>query len=132
MKNSVRVTTHPETGKVVTVSKNNAEYGTIRVEESGIRFANGFANAFRRSAFIRGKVKDLAGLTAGQELPGTIVAKETREPQYEGQSPKINPSTDKAHLVDGAQVYLTYEYSEEIGVQDQLIKASAQGKAVLA
>lgn len=131
MKNSVRVTTHPETGKVVTISENNKEYGTIRVEETGMRISNGFANAYRRSAFIRGKVKDLAGFTAGQELPGTIVAKESRAPWYEGQSPKINPSTKQVHLVDGAKVYLTYDFVEDASATDTLIKAGAQ-KAVLA
>lgn len=132
MKNSVRVTTHPETGQVVTVSKNNKEYGTIRLEESGIRFSGGFANAYRRSAFIRGKVKDLASLTAGQEFSGTIIVQESRTPFYEGQSPKINPSTEKPHLVDGAPVFMNYEYSESDQAVDTLIKASAQGKAVLA
>lgn len=131
MKNSVRVTTHPETGAVVTPSKNNPEYGTVRFEETGLRIANGFANAFRRSAFIRGKIKDLSGLSAGMELSGTIIAKESRTPWFEGQSPKINPSTKEAHLVDGAPVYLQYEYSEDASAQDQLIKASAK-KTVLA
>jgi hypothetical protein len=131
MKNSVKIATHPVTGEVVTPSKNNPEYGTLRVEESGLRISNGFANAQRRSAFIRGKIKDLSSLTAGMELPGKIVAKETREPQFEGQSPKINPSTSEVILVDGAQVFLSYEYTEDSEAKDQLIKAGAE-KAVLA
>jgi len=130
MKNSVRVTKHPETGAVVTPSKNKPEYGTIRVEETGLRFNGGFANATRRSAFIRGKVADLSSLAAGQELPGKILAKESFEPWFKGQSPKINPSTSQAHLVDGRKVYLQYEYTEDMSMQDSLIKAS--GKPVLA
>jgi hypothetical protein len=126
----VRVTAHPKTGAVVTPSKNNAEYGTIRVEESGLRISNGFANMKRRPAFIRGKVSDLSGLKAGDELPGKIIAKESFEPWYEGQTPKMNPTTEKAHLVDGQKVFLQYEYTEDLTAQDSLIKASA--KPVLA
>ena len=132
MKNSVKVAVHPETGAVITPSKNKPEFGTIRVEETGMRFSGGFANDVKRSAFIRGKITTLEKLKAGQELPGTIVAKETREPQYEGQSPKINPSTEEVHLVDGAKVYLSYEYTETPGDVDQLIKASGVAKKVLA
>lgn len=124
MKNSVKVAVHPETKLVVTPSKNKPEYGTMRVEETGMRFTNGFVNSTKRSAFIRGKIKDLASFYAGQELPGQIVARETRQPQYEGHSPKINPTTSELVLVNGANVYLSFEYTEDLSAKDQLIQNS--------
>jgi len=131
MKNSVKVAVHPETKAVITPSKNNKEYGTIRLEESGLRFSNGFVNSTRRSAFIRGKLTALAGFVAGMELPGTIIAKESLKPWYEGQSPKINPSTKAPVLFEGQPVYLQYEYSEDANAQDQLIKAASTAKVTV-
>jgi hypothetical protein len=131
MKNSVKVAVHPETKAVITPSKNNPEYGTIRLEETGLRFSKGFVNGMKRSAFIRGKIKDLASFAEGMELPGTIVAKESLTPWYKDQSPKINPSTKDVILSNGQPVYLQYEYSEDANAQDQLINASATAKLVL-
>ena len=122
MKNSVKVAVHPETKAVVTASKNKPEFGTIRLEETGMRFTGGFVNSTKRSAFIRGKVKDLASFYAGQELPGQIIAKETRQPQYEGHTPKINQTTSEVISVNGSPVYLSYEYTEDLTAKDQLIQ----------
>ena len=121
--NKVTVTTHPVTGEVITASKNKPEFGTIRVEESGLKITNGFANMKKRSAFIRGKIVDLKGLRAGQQLDGKIVAKESFEPWFKDQTPKINPTTSEVISVGGKAVYLTYEYTENAADADQLIKA---------
>lgn len=122
MKNSVKVATHPETGAVVTEAKNNKDFETIRVEQSGIRFSGGFANAENRSAFITAKKGTFSSLTAGQQLEGKIVAIETLVPQYEGHLPKINPQTKAEILVNGKKVYLKYEYTEDMTRQDVLVR----------
>lgn len=124
MKNSVKVATHPETGSVVTETKNNKDYETIRVEQNGIQFNGGFANAQKRSAFITAKKGTFSCFSAGQDLPGQIIAKETRQPQYEGHSPKINPKTKDEVLVAGAKVYLKFEYTEDSRAVDILIRAA--------
>lgn len=82
MKSSVKVTAD-KAGNVISVSKNNPEWGHIRVEQTRMVVdEKGFARATRVSALIPGKVAELAafGFTAGQELPGTIFFQESTEP----------------------------------------------------
>ena len=70
------VVTADKTGNIIGVSENNPEYGYVRVEQSG-SFINdqGWLRVSRRSALIKGLVKDLVetGFTEGQELEGKIV-----------------------------------------------------------
>jgi hypothetical protein len=82
MKSKVKVTAD-KAGNVISVSKNNPEWGHIRVEQTRMVVNDkGFATATRVSALIPGKVEELAafGFTAGQELGGTIFIKEQTNP----------------------------------------------------
>jgi hypothetical protein len=125
MKNSVTVATHPVTGNVVTEAKNNKDFETIRVEQTGIRFSAGFANIENRSAVITAKKGTFSSFQAGMELPGQIVAKETFHPQYEGHTAKINPTSKEDVLVNGKKVYLKYEYTEDMIIKDVLLRSIA-------
>tara|TARA_R100001463_G_scaffold82633_1_gene137261 strand:+ start:3098 stop:3712 length:615 start_codon:yes stop_codon:yes gene_type:complete len=66
-------------GNVIRVSKNNPEYGVIRLEQPRVVFnTQGWVNNKKVSALIHGKVEDLQSLAfnADTELPGKIVVRE--------------------------------------------------------
>ena len=124
----VRVASHPTTGAVITVSTNNPEYGTIRLDEETIQFQNNFMNKSRRSVFIRGKVADLEslGYKANQALAGKIIKRESFEPFYEGQEPKMNPTTQEVVLKDNKPVYLEFIYTLDAKAQDVWVESSEE------
>ena len=124
----VRVASHPTTGAVITVSTNNPEYGTIRLDEETIQFQNNFMNKSRRSVFIRGKVADLEslGYKAKQALAGKIIKRESFEPFYEGQEPKMNPTTQEVVLKDNKPVYLEFIYTLDAKAQDVWVESSEE------
>lgn len=70
-------------GNVVVQSKNNPEYGHIRVEQTRMMIDDtGFARVNKISALVPGTVKDLVlfGWKEGQEVSGHIVVKESFTP----------------------------------------------------
>ena len=119
----------------VKVSAKNPEYSSILLKASVIRMSKTKTGGFimdesSRAAYLQLKssVANALNLTEGVDINSlglnlTIARKETREPQYEGHQPKINPSTSEVILVDGAPVYLT-DYVAPAGTQDQLITSS--------
>ena len=127
MKTQVKVVAHPETGAVITINANKPEFGNIRVDQTIVSMENGFLNKSNRTAFIAGKIEDLKALDlkAGSTLDGKIIRKESFEPMYEGQSAKINPSTDEEVLVDGKNVYFKDSFTADLSTQDSLVKAGA-------
>lgn len=141
---SVKVVKHPETGNVITVSTKNPKYGTIRLDESHTSFEGGFVNTQKRTAFLRGEVVALEalGLKDEQKLPGKIIKRESYQPFYEGQSPKIYPNgSEKAGqpvLTNGRETYLEYVYTannnanpdEWIG--EDIVVASEEASSALA
>jgi hypothetical protein len=119
MSNFVKIVANPETGLVITPSK-NPEWGVIRVDSEQKSFANGIFSTGRRVAFIRGKIEDLegAGFKAGQVLPGKIVKHESFVPHYEGQVAKTNPQTGTVVLTNGLPTYLKFDFVEDINACD--------------
>lgn len=111
---TVKVVKHPTTGNIVTVGS-NPEYGTIRVDSETVSFSNGYMNKSRRTAFIRGRVSDLKSMNFedGQRMIGIIQRQESFSPFYDGQTPKINPSTSEVILKDGKEVYFQDVYLED-------------------
>lgn len=111
------VMAHPSTGAIITPRKNNPEYGVIRVDQETVSMENGFLNKSNRTAWIGGKVSDLESLNLkeGSALPGKIVRRESHTPFYEGQSPKINPSTNEVIEKNGQPVYFQDTYTEDLG-----------------
>lgn len=122
----VKVVAHPETGNVITPSSNNPEYGTFRVDSENRSLENGFVNISKRSAFIRGRISDLEqlGLTAGKVLPGRIQKRESFDPFYDDQDPKINPTTGEVVLTDGKQTYLEFVYTSDAKAPDVWVNSS--------
>lgn len=111
----VTVAKHPETGNIITPGK-NPEWGSIRVDAETVSMENGILNKSKRSAFIRGKIADLTDMNfkEGQKLTGIIQKQEQYNPFYEGQAPKINPTTGEVVLKDGRETYLQYVYTSDV------------------
>lgn len=129
MKNSVKkpvVVKHPETGLVITSSVNKPEFGTIRIDQEANVFNNGFFTVQKRTAFVRGRITDLEslGLKDGSTLDGKIIRKESFEPFYENQEPKINPQTNEVILTDSRPTYLEFEYTEDKNASDHWVAES--------
>jgi hypothetical protein len=130
------VKSHPETGAVITegTSEKGNKYGKFRVEQVSFDSSQkGILNLKKRSAFITvfgDDIDTLKGiLSDGMEYPvaGKIVRNETREPQYEGHAAKINPEKPgELFLVNGAQVYMTDEWSTDLSAQDTLILSNVE------
>lgn len=129
MRNSVKksvVVKHPETGLVITPSVNKPEFGTIRIDQEASVFTNGFFAVQKRTAFVRGRITDLEslGLKDGSTLDGKIIRKESFEPFYENQEPKINPQTNEVILTDGRPTYLEFVYTEDKDASDHWVAES--------
>lgn len=115
------------TGNVINVSKNNPDYGYVRVESLSTQInAEGWLRAVKRSALIKGLVKDLvsAGFTAGQALPGKIVIKESLQP-FNSNDPerdlKIAGDTGIVCRMDDQPIYRQSFYTSDVSAQDELI-----------
>jgi len=69
-------------GNVIRVSKNNSEYGHVRLTQESVAFtANGWVKKSQRSTLIHGTVEDLTDIGIAQQtsLPGQIVIKESTD-----------------------------------------------------
>jgi hypothetical protein len=121
------VVTADKTGNIIGVSENNPEYGYVRVEQSG-SFINdqGWLRVSRRSALIKGLVKDLVetGFTEGQELNGKIVVVESLTP-FNPENPdrdlKIAGETGVVCRIDDQPIYRQTFYTTNVNNEDQLI-----------
>lgn len=141
---SVKVAKHPETGAIITVSAKKPEYGTFRVDSTHVSLEGGFTNVQNRTAFIRGKVSDLEllNLKEGQILPGQIVKRESFQPFYDRQTPKIYPTgherAGQPVLKNGREVYMEYVYtsdtnaSSDVWVGDSPAELSEEAKNAIA
>lgn len=132
---TVKVTTcKKDSQAIIGQSTNNPDYGYIRVEANdGLSFGNGgWLNSNTRTALIKGKVADLKAfivknnVSLGYELAGKIVIKEQTEAFYEGQQPKIVPSTGEVLYVtiNGVKnpIYRQTEFTMDMTQQDTLVK----------
>jgi hypothetical protein len=106
------------------------------------RTLNGtFVNAGRRVAFISGTVDELNNiikqnkLKDGSEVPGKIMIRESLNPLYHGQNPKMNPSTKEevGFTVNGKfyPVYMQQLYTPNETTEDVLIRSVEQVEAIL-
>lgn len=105
----VKVVLH--NGQVVN-STSNENVGYVRVEQVSSGIVNGWHQVSKRGALIMGSPDVLReNYFEGKTLPGKIVVKETLEPRYDGQSPKINPSTGEVLTKNGMPIYRNTEYT---------------------
>jgi len=83
MANSKVTVQADEQGNVIRVSKNNPEFGHMRLTQNQTEFSmSGWVNNKQRSTLIHGKVEDLQSLDykANQQLEGNIVVMEQLTP----------------------------------------------------
>ena len=128
MNSKVIVLSDETTNAVVNVSKNNPEYGYIRVQQVRTMIDdNGFLRRKAVSTLIHGDINELKAMNfyAGQELPGQIVIKEALEP-FNAKSPerdlKVAGSTGIICTFEGAPIFRKTVYSSASNAQDTLIK----------
>lgn len=126
MKSKVKVTAD-EAGNVVVPSNNNSEWAHIRVEQERIVFdEKGFARKRRMSALIPGLLEDLKsfGWTAGQEIDGKIIAKESLTP-FNAKDPerdyKVAGKTGIVCCIDGQPIYRKTFYTPDNNANDVFI-----------
>jgi hypothetical protein len=119
--------TADENGNVIGVSKNNPEYGYIRVEQTAPMVTDkGWLKISKRSALIKGKVEDLQILnyTAGQDLQGIIVVKESFTP-FNTDNPdrdlKLAGDTGVVCRVGDEPIYRQTFYTTNPNSYDELI-----------
>jgi hypothetical protein len=119
--------TADENGNVIAVSQNNPEYGSVRIEQSSHQInSKGWLKLTKRSAFIKGLVKDLvaADFKAGQQLTGKIVVKESFTP-FNPVNPekdlKIAGDTGIVCRVEDQPIYRQSFFTTDDNATDELI-----------
>jgi hypothetical protein len=124
------IVTTDSNGNFIGVSKNNPEYGYVRVEQSVVTINDkGWLRLSKRSALIKGKVEDLknSGIQANSVLPGKIIIKESHEP-FNVENPdrdlKIAGVSGVICRVGDMPIYRQSFYTENLTEGDVLIMHS--------
>lgn len=116
-------------GSAIVPSKNNKEYGHIRLEQDRLVVdeETGFARPKTISALMPGTIADLRkfGWTPGQEVDGTLVIKEQTTP-FNTKDPdrdlKIAGKTGVVCVKDGEKIYRKVFYSPNPDAQDVTVE----------
>ena len=116
-----------ENGSVIRVSKNNPEFGHVRLTQEKVAFgAQGWVNKKVRSTLIHGTVEDLQsiGIADQTELPGHIVIREQLE-AFSKDNPdrdyKIAGDTGVICCKNGEPIYRKTFYSMDLDEGDTLV-----------
>ena len=115
-------------GNVIGISKNNPEYGWIRVESIDYQISSkGWLQPRKRSALIKGLVEDLKQINyqKGDMLPGKIVVKESLESLYEEDPEKglkYAGNTGIPCKIDDQPIYRETYYTTDMYEEDVLIQ----------
>ncbi len=133
---NVKVAVNSKNDQVFTINTAPSSDGKTRgffiVEQQVTSMEGGFISQSRRTATLT--VEESIGKSlnwkAGQELPGKIVVSESHTPFYDGQEPKINPTTKEVVLVDGKKVYRQSRYTDKMDATDDLLASSTATVAV--
>ena len=121
-----------DNGNVIRVSKNNPEYGHVRlVQEKTFIGAGNWAKRQTRSTLLHGTVEDLqaTGLAEAKELPGHIVSREHLEPFQEKDGDrdlKVAGDTGVICCSYGQPIYRKAFYSMDLSEPDVLIQHTNQ------
>jgi hypothetical protein len=115
-------------GNVIVRSKNNPDYGYIRVQQDRFMMdENGFMRRKTLSALVLGLVNDLqsTGWKAGDEIEGKVITKESLVP-FNKQSPerdyKIAGNTGIVCCIEGEPIYRKNFYKTDGSAQDEWIR----------
>lgn len=127
MESKVYVVGDPTTKSVIVQSKNNPEYGYVKVVQTKqLVDVNGFLRRIQVPALIHGYVGELkvSGYYEGQELTGRVVIRESLTP-FNTKNPegdlKIAGSTGVVCKVNGQPIYRKTIYTEVASVEETLI-----------
>ena len=123
-----KVTIAPdEQGNVIRVSKNNPEFGHVRLTQEKVGFGSGsWVKKSSRSTLIHGTVEDLTaiGIADKKELPGQIIIREQLE-AFSGDNPdrdlKIAGDTGIVCCKHGEPIYRKTFYSMDQDEGDTLV-----------
>jgi hypothetical protein len=113
------IVTADAAGNVIVPSKNNTEWGHIRVTQERIVVDdNGFARPKPLSALIIGTIEDLKRFkyVKGQEIEGKIIFKESLEPFNTKDPEKDYKKAGKTGIIccqDGAPIYRKNFYRQD-------------------
>jgi len=113
------IVTADAAGNVIVPSKNNAEWGHIRVtQDRMVVDDNGFARKKNLSALIVGKISDLKGFgyKKDQEIEGKIVFKESLEPFNTNDPERDYKKAGKTGIIccqDGQPIYRKNFYKQD-------------------
>lgn len=124
------VATHPTTGEVVTPSATKPEWGRIRLDFTYTSFSNGLITPKKSSAFLSGKLEDLAAFKAGQKIPGIIQRQISHREFWAGQEPVINPDTREIALKNGKQYFQNNLFMEDSSQPKEVFIENPMGVAV--
>lgn len=114
-------------GNVVRLSKNNPDYGYIKLGYNSITIGKGgWLKPRNLTSIILGNTEDLImySKTIGKSLPGKIVVKESLNP-FNKKDPnrdlKYAGDTGVVCCVDGQPIYRKTEYVSDLSIEDTLI-----------
>lgn len=104
-------------GNIIMLSKNNPEYGCVKLKQVKPIVKNGWVSFNIRVALLKGKTEDLKEMnfTKGQKLPGKIIVKESLVP-FNIESPdrdlKIAGESGIICRINGEPIYRQTFYTE--------------------
>lgn len=114
-------------GNVIGISKNNPEYGFVKVQQTAVQINDqGWLKHVVRTALIKGKVDDLIScdFKAEQSLPGKIVVKESLIP-FNSENPdrdlKIAGDTGIVCRLDDQPIYRQTFYTQNVNAVDEFV-----------
>jgi|GEM_PF-2074386 len=129
LSNKPIVKAHPTTGAIMTYfeSEKGETFGKVRVDQHSPVINNGFLSFANRSAFITmdentaKKMESILKEDTAYPIEGKVVVRESLEPFYEDQEPKINPSTEEVITHLGAPVYRETQFVFDLEAKDTLL-----------
>jgi hypothetical protein len=117
-----------EDGGIITLSKNNPEFGFIRVTQRRLVInKKGWVNMRELSALVQADVETLKSLewSANQKLSGNIIIKESLEPfnnEYADKDLKVAGDTGIVCCLDGQPIYRKCFYDPTGNDPDTLVQ----------
>jgi len=124
-----------ELGNVIRVSKNNSDYGHVRITQESVSYTpNGWVKKSSRSTLIHGTVEDLTeiGIAEEKTLPGKIVIKESTD-AFNSSDPdrdlKVAGDTGVICCAHGEPIYRKAFYTLNDNDQDEFL-AHTNGDAI--
>lgn len=128
MQTKVYVVSDPTTGSVINISKNNSEYGYVKLQQTRTLInESGFLQITKLNAIIQAKVTLLQEMKyyGGQLLDGKIIIKESLTP-FNQKSPekdlKIAGKTGIICKIDDEPIYRKTYYSSNLNAADITLK----------